>query len=190
MILSTNDLSIYPPFSAGKKTQNKSKKKKKNTVPSTPSPHNTESPAALTHTHKKTDATIDRLQTVDPKKLSARIDLQTVRLGEGARCRGEEESAACERPRLCWDSKSVVLLHGACVRVCLSVFEVQKSLALSPSLTCCRRLLSQTPARNAAAWMRSGEPSDGACASPFYSNTPPFFPFSFPWSPALEKVEI
>lgn len=118
-------------------SRNKTKQKK--SVPSTPikSPHNHTivSHRPLLHTEKH--ATINRLQTVDPKKLSARIYLQTVRLGEGKRCRGEEESAACERPRLCCDSKSVVLSHRACVRVCvcLGVFEVQKSLSLSPSLS-------------------------------------------------------
>lgn len=115
VILSTNDLSIYPPFSAGKKTP---KQNQKTQFPPR-RVHTIVSHRPLSHT-EKTDATINRLQTVDPKKLSARIYLQTVRLGEGERCRGEEESAACERPRLCWDSKSVVLSHRACVCVCVS----------------------------------------------------------------------
>lgn len=70
--------------------------------------HNSESPAALAH--RKTDATINRLQTVDPKKktlFSARIYLQTVRLGEG-------------RKRAAVLGLQVCRPLTPCVRVCVS----------------------------------------------------------------------
>lgn len=148
--------------------------------------HNSESRAALAH--RKTDATINRLQTVDPKKLSARIYLQTVRLGEGERCRGEEESAACERPRLCWDSKSVVLLHRACVRVCVSVCLKCRKVSLSLSLS---HLLQTPPLPNSSPERCSVDAQRWAfrwrMRFTFLLKYPSIFPFSFLWSPALEK---
>lgn len=80
--------------------------------------------------HIKTDATINRLQTVWSKKTFRADYLQTVRLGESARCQREEKEYSV------WKAAAELRLQVCrpptpCVCECarLSVFEVQKSTA-------------------------------------------------------------
>lgn len=182
MILATNDLSIYLPFCA--KRKNKTKHDFNNSSARVKSPHKQKKVNHPPH-KKKTDATINRLQTVcsKKKKKTFRADyLQTVRLGERARCQGEEKSTACEQRRLCWDSESAVLPHRMCVPQCVWSAENYcrlslplSFLSLSLSLTCYSRLLLQTSTlQHGCAALNL----QMAHAPHISSQVPPFFPSS------------
>lgn len=127
VILATNDLSIYLPFCAKHHFDNSSARLK--------SPHMQKSKSSASQKKKKknqTDATINRLQTVCSKKLSARTISKQCGLASAHGARGRKRAQRVNNSGFCSGSESVVLPHRMCVPVCV---EVQKSITDYPSLS-------------------------------------------------------